>query len=53
VRLRIISLCPVVRIALFHEFVVKPARLVNQLCNRADVLEVGTSAVDVRTALER
>jgi putative copper export protein len=48
----IIGLCLVVGIALFHEFVVKPARVVDQLCNRAHILEVETIAADVRIALE-
>ena len=34
-----------------HEFVVKPVRLVDQLCERADVLEMDKTNEDARLAL--
>ena len=42
----------VVAFWLWHDFVVKPGRMIDQLCERADVLEMDKTNEDVRTALD-
>jgi hypothetical protein len=48
----IISVVLVVAFWLWHDFVVKPSRTIDQLCERADVLEMDKTNEDVRTALD-
>jgi hypothetical protein len=47
-----IGLVLVIGFWLWHEFVVKPARLVDQLCERAGVIEMDKTNEDARTALD-
>ena len=45
----IIGAVLVVGFWLWHEFVVRPARLVDQLCERASVIEMDKTSEDART----
>lgn len=42
----------IIGIWLWHEFVVKPARLLDEVCERADVLEMDKTNEQARTALD-
>lgn len=47
----IISVLLIVAFGLWHEFILKPTRLVDQLCERVGVLEIDKTDEDVRTVL--
>jgi hypothetical protein len=48
----IIGVLMIVAFALWHEFILMPARVIDQLCERVTALDSDNSNEDIRTAID-